>query len=150
MTWWTKWADLALAMIVVAGLAIGGGIGVAAYWWLDPPAYGVVTAEIPDQVVGTDLKTTAKVSRKRLCPYRVERRIFDASGRRVLAFIRDLPAPKELGFATSESVWRLDGLPVPGPAVDHTIVRSMCNPLRRLFPLLEAEVTTEFQFLPTQ
>lgn len=150
MTWWTRWADVALAVIVVIGMAFGGGIGLAVYWWLDPPAYGIITAEIPDQFVGAELQTIAKVSRKRLCPYRIDRRVFDASGRRVLAFVRDIPAPDKLGFATFESVWRLDGTPVPGPAVDYTITWSMCNPLRRLFPLLEARVTTQFNFLPAQ
>lgn len=135
-------ATLALFLFAVVVLPI--------YWWWQPSPYEFIRVEMADQQpVAGPVTLTATVFRKQLCPYMLERRVFDATGRKVFERSEVLTTPNVARVAVKFPVALPIGPPpaAPGPAYDEVRVGSMCNLLRRFYPLWEPWIITPFEFV---
>lgn len=141
---------LARALEAWAALVVFMWLVLPIYWWWQPSPYEFIKVEMAnEQPVTGPVQLTAVVFRKRLCPYTLERRVFDSTGRKVFERSEILTTPNVVRLSVQFPVSVPVGPPPAaiGPAYDEVRIGSMCNPFRRVYPLWGPWIITPFEFV---
>lgn len=135
--------------IVMAGFLVISGVYSYA-WYNEPSPYGYIKVYVQDNYTDDEeLKIAVSLFRNKLCPYILERTIYDSEGTKIFDQSIALSTPSKLGsdkFNSNIKYSLFDSKPSIGEATYSVRVLSKCNVLQTIIPSETPWTVVEFRF----